>query len=51
MKLTLNYKGKKQVIDNVDIGGYIEIEYYRSDGKKMTYKLVLTKKETLLVNK
>jgi len=51
MNIEITYKGEKQVIKNVDIGGWMKIEYVKSDGVKMEYRLMITKKETLLVNK
>ena len=51
MTIELTYNGKKQKIENVSIGGQITVEYVKSDGEKMVYHLILTKKETMLLNK
>lgn len=51
MKIKFTYNGKEQWIENVSIGGQITVEYVKSDGEKMVYHLILTKKETMLLNK
>ena len=50
MKIELTYNGKKQVIDNVSVGGQIQIEYVTSDGKRMIYYLKITNNEKAVLN-
>ena len=44
MKINFTYQGQKVTIDNISVGGYVEVEYTKSDGERMKYKLMITKK-------
>jgi len=50
MKIKLTYEGKEYVIDNVSVGGLIQIEYIKSDGEKMIYYLRITPNEKAVMN-
>jgi hypothetical protein len=50
MKIELTYEGKKYIIDNVSVGGQIQVEYTKSDGTKMFYCLKITNSEKAVLN-
>ena len=50
MKIELTYEGKKHIIDNVSVGGQIQVVFYTSEGKKMVYCLKITNSEKAVLN-
>ena len=50
MNIELTYNGKKQIIENVDIGGQIQVTYTTSEGKKMIYYLKITNNSKAVLN-